>query len=95
VKDGVGAAKGRVAELRALLRYLFVQGLTPLALPAAVPPVAGWHDTGIPPTLSAEDVQALLEGCDCSASTGGAGLRHVDAARPGWDCVRPRWRASH
>jgi site-specific recombinase XerD len=66
----VGAAKGRVAELRALLRYLFVQGLTPLALSAAVPPVAGRHDTGIPPTLSAEDVQALLEGFDRSASTG-------------------------
>jgi integrase len=65
----VGAAKGRVAELRALLRYLFVQGLTPLALSAAVPR-RGWHDTGIPPTLSAEDVQALLEACDRSTPTG-------------------------
>ena len=70
MNDSVGAAKGRVAELRALLRYLFVQGLIPLALSAAVPPVAGWHDIGIPPTLSAEDVEALLEGFDRSASTG-------------------------
>jgi hypothetical protein len=47
-----------------------VQGLTPLALSAAVPPVAGWHDTGIPPRLSAEDVEALLEACDRSTPTG-------------------------
>ena len=48
----VGAAKGRVAELRSLLRYLFVRGLTATQLAAAVPPVAGWHNTGIPPTVS-------------------------------------------
>lgn len=33
----VGAAQGRVAELRALLRYLYLHGLTPLALSTAVP----------------------------------------------------------
>jgi hypothetical protein len=44
----VGATKGRVAELRSLLRFLYVKGLTPVALAAAVPPIAGWHDTGIP-----------------------------------------------
>jgi site-specific recombinase XerD len=60
----VGAAKGRVAELRSLLRYLFVRGLTATGLAAAVPPVAGWHNTGIPPTLSPGDVQALLDSCD-------------------------------
>lgn len=39
----VGAAKGRVAELRALLRYMYLRGMTAIALAAAVPPVAGWH----------------------------------------------------
>lgn len=52
----VGSAKGRVTELRSLLRFFYVEGLTPLALAAAVPPVAGWRDTGLPspgrPTLS-------------------------------------------
>lgn len=62
----VGAAKGRVAELRSLLRFLYLKGVTPVALATAVPPVAGWHDTGIPVGLAATEVQALLDGCDRS-----------------------------
>ncbi|HUC14973.1 MAG TPA: hypothetical protein VMS00_11030, partial [Acidimicrobiales bacterium] len=49
----VGAAKGCVAELRSLLRFLYLDGRVPLALAAVVPPVAGWHDTGIPAGLAA------------------------------------------
>lgn len=60
----LGSAKGRVAELRSLLRFLHVRGLTRLALGAAVPPVAGWRDAGLPLTVSASDVQALLDSCD-------------------------------
>ncbi len=60
----VGAAKGRVAELRSLLRFLYLKGVTPVALATAVPPVAGWHDTGIPVGLAATEVRALLDGCD-------------------------------
>ena len=44
----VGSAKGRVAELRSLVKFLFVRGLTPRLLTTAVPPVAGWRDTSIP-----------------------------------------------
>ena len=69
-RRSVGAAKGCVAELRSLLRYLFLSGRTPIALAAAVPPVAGWHDTGIPPSLPAETIQALLDSCDRSTTTG-------------------------
>ena len=32
-----GSAKGRVAELRAVLRFLYLQGLTPLRLGTAMP----------------------------------------------------------
>lgn len=60
----VGSAKGRVAELRSLLRFLFVRGLTPRLLTTAVPPVAGWRETGIPKTLPAGHVQLLLDRCD-------------------------------
>lgn len=60
----VGATKGRVAELRSLLRFLYLKGLTPTALVSAVPPVAGWHDTGIPSGLAVGDVQRLLDSCD-------------------------------
>ena len=67
-----------------------VQGLTPMAV--AVPPVAGWHDTGIPATLTATDVQALVDRCDrsCSMRAGDfamvilvarLGLRSAEVAR--------------
>ena len=60
----VGSAKGRVAELRSLLKFLFVRGLTPHLLTTAVPPVAGWRETGIPKALPAGHVQLLLDSCD-------------------------------
>ena len=89
---GVGAVKGRVAELRSLLRFLHLRGLTPTALASAVPPAAGWHDTGIPVGLAAADVQRLLDGCDRASPTGirnfailmlvaRLGLRSVEVAR--------------
>ena len=97
----VGAAKGRVAELRSLLRYLFVRELTATPLAAAVPPVAGWHNTGIPPNLSAEDVQAMLDSCDRGSPNGirdlailtlvaRLGLRSIEVARMELDDVN--WR---
>lgn len=66
----VGSVKGRVAELRSLMRYLHVEGLTGAGLVDAVPPVAGWRDTSTPPTLAAAGVRALLASCDRSTSTG-------------------------
>ena len=66
----VGAAKGRVAELRALLRYLYLRGSTATLLSGSIPPVAGWHDTGIPPALSRGDVEALLGSCDRTTVSG-------------------------
>lgn len=66
----VGAGKGRVAELRSLLRFLFLMGLTSLPLATAVPPVAGWHDTALPAGISAENVQRLLDGCDRNTPSG-------------------------
>jgi integrase len=88
----VGAVKGRVAELRSLLRFLHLKGFTPTALASAVPPAAGWHDTGIPVGLSATEVQRLLDGCDQTSPTGirnfailmlvaRLGLRSIEVAR--------------
>lgn len=97
----VGAAKGRVAELRSLLRYLFLRGMATTQLAAAVPPVAGWHNPGIPATVSAEDVQALLDNCDLSTPNGirdfailtlvaRLGLRSIEVARMELDDIN--WR---
>jgi integrase/recombinase XerD len=66
----VKSAKGVVTDLRSLLRFLFLEGLTPTALATAVPPVAGWRDTGLPAMLAASDVRALLNSCDRRHPTG-------------------------
>jgi site-specific recombinase XerD len=88
----VGSAKGRVAELRSLLRFLYLRGFTGIALADSVPAVAGWRDTEIPATMAPADVQRLLGSCDRSV-LGGArnyaimvllarlGLRSIEVAR--------------
>jgi len=88
-----GSAKGRVAELRSVLRFLYLQGLTPLRLGTAVPPVGGWRLAALPPpTMSVADVQKLLDSCDRDTVVGARnfaimtlvarlGLRSVEVAR--------------
>lgn len=88
-----GSAKGRVAELRAILRYLYLRELTPLRLGTAVPPVGGWRLATLPPpTMSVADVQKLLDSCDRDTIVGARnfaimmlvarlGLRSVEVAR--------------
>ena len=65
-----GSAKGRVAELRALLRYLFLHGFTSRSLAVAIPPVAGWHGTTIPKTITAARIEELIASCDTSTPVG-------------------------
>jgi len=60
----VGSVQGRVAELRSLLKFLYLQGLTPRLLSTVVPPVAGWRDTGVPKAIPTADVVRLLGSCD-------------------------------
>ena len=87
-----GSAKGRVGELRAVLRFLYLQGLTPLRLGNAVPPVGGWRLATLPPTMNTSDVQLLLDGCDRGTDVGvrdfaimllvaRLGLRSIEIAR--------------
>ena len=88
----VGAAKGRVAELRALLKFLYLKGFTSKNLATSVPAVAGWHDTTVPSGLAASDVERLLDGCDRDTPGGvrdfailvlvaRLGLRSIEVAR--------------
>jgi site-specific recombinase XerD len=97
-----GSLQGCVAELRSLLRFLYLQGLTTLALYEAVPPVPGWKDRAVPRRLAADQVRALLESCDRSTRTGvrdfamlvllaRLGLRAAEIAWLGLDDVD--WRA--
>lgn len=88
-----GSAKGRVAELRSVLRFLYLQGITPLRLGTAVPPVGGWRLAALPPpAMSAADVGRLLDSIDRSSEVGARdfaimmlvarlGLRSIEVAR--------------
>ena len=97
-----GSAKGRVAELRAVLRFLYLRGLTPLRLGTAVPPVGGWRLATLPPTMMPADVQLLLDSCDRGTDVGvrdlaimtlvaRLGLRSVEVAR--LELADVDWRA--
>jgi site-specific recombinase XerD len=88
-----GSAKGRVAELRSLLRFLYLRGLTASPLATAVPPVGGWRLAALPPpTMAPEDIQLLLDSCDRGTGVGirdfaiitlvaRLGLRSIEVAR--------------
>lgn len=60
----VGSAKGRVAELRSLLRFLHLRGLTTRSLAESIPGVAGWRETTIPPVMPQADIERLIDSCD-------------------------------
>lgn len=62
-----GSAKGRVAELRSILRFLYLQGIT---VSPAVPAVGGWRLATLPPTMISANVQLLLDSCDRSTPVG-------------------------
>jgi site-specific recombinase XerD len=84
----IGSAKGRVAELRSLLRFLHLRGLTPFALADSVPPVAGWRETSIPPTMPRSDIERLLACCDRLTLDGARDFAMVMLlARLGLRCV--------
>jgi site-specific recombinase XerD len=65
-----GSLQGRVAELRSLLRFLYLKGFTDTEVARAVPPLPGWKDTAVPPRLAAAQVQTLLDSCDRGTTTG-------------------------
>jgi integrase/recombinase XerD len=98
----LGSARGRVAELRSLLRYLYLFELIGLNLAVSVPSVAGWRDAGLPISVSVADVENMVASCDCSLTTGRRdraillllarlGLRSIEVARLELDDVD--WRA--
>lgn len=66
----VESAKREAADLRALLRYLYLTGLIDIDLGYAMPPVASWRGTSLPASMSSSDVDGLLATCDRSTTTG-------------------------
>jgi integrase len=60
----VGSAKCMVTRLRALLRFLHVEGEIECSLADAVPSVAGWRLASLVKALDARSVARLLASCD-------------------------------
>jgi site-specific recombinase XerD len=98
----LGSAKGKVAELRSLLRFLHVRRYTTRSLAESVPGVAGWRETTIPPTMPQSDIDRLLASCERSTLDGARdhamlmllarlGLRSIEIARLRLDDLD--WRA--
>src|SRR5258708_38918500 len=57
----VESAQREAADLRALLRFLYLHGLIGTDLGVAVPPGAGWRDTRRPPPLTTPERAPPLE----------------------------------
>ncbi|MGI5186455.1 tyrosine-type recombinase/integrase [Dactylosporangium sp. CA-152071] len=96
-----GSAKGRVAELRSLMRFLHLSGVIAMKLGTAVPPVGGWRLASVPSTMAPGDVQLLLDRCPRGSAVGvrdyailmlvaRLGLRSIEVARLRLDDVD--WR---
>lgn len=60
----VGSAKCMVTRLRALLRFMFLEGEIEHALADVVPSVASWRMAGLVKALDARSVARLLGSCD-------------------------------
>jgi integrase/recombinase XerD len=60
----VGSAKCMVTRLRALLRFLYVEGETCRDLAGVVPSVASWRLAGLVKALDGRSVSRLLTSCD-------------------------------
>lgn len=58
------------AALRSFLRFCFLDGTTAANLATVVPPVRRWQLAGIPPFLTAEDVERVIAAADRSTTRG-------------------------
>jgi integrase/recombinase XerD len=66
----VESAKREAADLRALLRFLYLERLLEADLGSAMPPIATWRGRRLPSAMSARDVDTLLESCSRATRAG-------------------------
>ena len=63
-------AKLLVTALRSFLRHLHQRGDIPADLAGALLPVVSWRLSGVPKSLAAEQVEAIIESCDLRTAAG-------------------------
>lgn len=62
--------KTTVTVLRMFLRFLITRGRCAPELLAAIPTIAGWRRSSLPSYLRAEQVERLIETCECTTAMG-------------------------
>lgn len=63
-------AKTTVTVLRMFLRFLIAQGRCAPELLIAIPTIAGWRRASLPSYLSAEEIERVIDTCDCTTMIG-------------------------
>ncbi len=63
-------AKTTVTVLRMFLRFLITQGRCAAELLVAIPTIAGWRRSSLPSYLCAEQVERVIDTCDCTTAIG-------------------------
>ena len=66
----VESAKREAADLRTLLRYLYLAGRLEVDLGTAMPPVATWRGKTLPAVMHPAEVDTLIASCDRSGRSG-------------------------
>ncbi len=100
-RRGVASAKATVTGLRALLRFLYLDGQVSVPLTGAVPSAACWQLAALPRAISPAEVARLMDSCDQDSAAGRRdfailvllarlGLRAGEVA--GLDLSDIRWR---
>jgi site-specific recombinase XerD len=69
-RRSVGSVKSMVSELRSLLRFLHLEGMTPVSLTGVVPAATAWSVGSLPRAIDVGAVARLLASCDRRTSTG-------------------------
>ena len=79
-RRGVASAKATVTGLRALLRFLYLDGQITTPLAGAVPSAACWQLAALPRAVSPADLARIVESCDRRCVSRPPGLRDHRAA---------------
>lgn len=69
-RRGVASAKATVTGLRALLRFLYLDGQIAAPLAGAVPSAACWQLAALPRAVSPADLARIIDSCDRRSAAG-------------------------